>query len=148
MVTNRGGRPKKVIDWVEFDKLCAIGATQEEIANWFECDVRTIERALKKEKKMGFVEYFTQKSAKGKVSLRRKQMQIALAGNVTMLIWLGKQKLGQHEPKERWLINANIAQQKEGESIDEFAKRLQVFDTVIDEITEAKAAKPPIGNGS
>lgn len=33
----------------------------------------------------------------GKVSLRRAQYRLALAGNVTMLIWLGKQMLGQAE---------------------------------------------------
>jgi hypothetical protein len=32
-----------------------------------------------------------------KESLRRKQLDIAKAGNVTMLIWLGKQILGQRD---------------------------------------------------
>jgi len=34
-----------------------------------------------------------------KNSLRRAQLKVALDGNVTMLIWLGKQMLGQSETK-------------------------------------------------
>jgi hypothetical protein len=32
-----------------------------------------------------------------KASIRRKQIAVGLAGNVTMLIWLGKQHLGQQD---------------------------------------------------
>jgi hypothetical protein len=91
------GRPKIEIDWKNFDKLCTIQCNLEEIAAWFECSVDTIERAVKREKKMGFAEYVTIKRGKGKVGLRRKQYQTAMAGNVTMLIWLGKQELGQKD---------------------------------------------------
>ena len=31
----------------------------------------------------------------GKASLRRKQYEVAMGGNCTMLVWLGKQYLGQ-----------------------------------------------------
>ena len=31
------------------------------------------------------------------LSIRRKQAEVAMAGNVTMLIWLGKQRLGQRD---------------------------------------------------
>ncbi len=34
-------------------------------------------------------------------SLRSKQIDVALGGNVGMLIWLGKQRLGQMEPRDR-----------------------------------------------
>ena len=93
-------RPRKQIDWEEFDKLCMIQATQGEIAAWFDCTVDTIENAVKREHKVRFSEYFAQKRGKGKISLRRKQFQVALSGNVTMLIWLGKQLLGQRDKHE------------------------------------------------
>ncbi len=35
-----------------------------------------------------------------KIALRRKQIDLAMAGNVTMLIWLGKQLLGQKNDPE------------------------------------------------
>jgi hypothetical protein len=36
----------------------------------------------------------------GKVSLRRKQWELANKGNTTMLVWLGKQWLGQADKQE------------------------------------------------
>ncbi len=90
-------RPRIEIDWSDFDKLCVMQATLEEIASWFGCSVDTIERAVKRKAKMGFAEYFTQKAGRGRVSLRRKQYEMALAGDRTMLIWLGKQYLKQTE---------------------------------------------------
>lgn len=35
--------------------------------------------------------------ANGRMSLKRKQFDLAMKGNVTMLIWLGKQTLGQRD---------------------------------------------------
>lgn len=90
-------RPRKEIDWVEFDKLCGIQCTQAEISAWFECSVDTIERAVKREFGMGFAEYFRQKSVPGKISLRRQMFQLAIKGDKTMLIWLSKQHLGYSE---------------------------------------------------
>jgi len=93
-------RPRIEIDWEQFKKLCFMQATLEEIAGWYDCSVDTIERAVKREKKMGFADYYKKESAGGKVSLRRKQHEIALSGNTTMLIWLGKQYLGQKDKTE------------------------------------------------
>ena len=87
----------KNVDWDQFDKLCAIMATLSDIAGFFDCSEDTIERAVKRVKKCGFADYIKRKSAKGVVSLRRKQYEIAMTGNPTMLIWLGKQYLGQRD---------------------------------------------------
>jgi len=89
------GRPRIDINWEEFDKLCELHCTLVEIAGWFDCSEDTIERAVKREKCMTYAEYFKKKSAKGKISLRRKQYQVANEGNTSMLIWLGKNWLGQ-----------------------------------------------------
>jgi len=91
------GRPPKEIDWDEFDKLCAMQSTQEEIASWFDCDVSSIRRKCHKEKGMSFERFYEQKAKIGKISLRRVQMQSALKGNVAMQIWLGKNWLGQSD---------------------------------------------------
>ena len=87
-------RPRIIVDWEHFDKLCAIQCTLVEIAEWFNCSVDTIERAVKREKKMGFAEYYKIKSSRGKISLRRQQFKLAEKYPV-MAIWLGKQYLGQ-----------------------------------------------------
>lgn len=90
-------RPRKVIDWPTVDKLCAIHCTCEEIAGILNVSVDTLERAVKREHKMTFAVYFEQKAAHGRMSLRRKQYELAAGGNATMLIWLGKQWLGQKD---------------------------------------------------
>jgi hypothetical protein len=91
------GRPIIEIDWVQFEKLCAIFCTLEEIASWFDCSADTIERACKRHYNETFAEIYKKKMSKGKVSLRRKQFEMAMAGNTTMAIWLGKQYLGQKD---------------------------------------------------
>jgi hypothetical protein len=93
----RTGRPKKVIDWEEVDKLCAIACTGVEIAAFIEVEYDTLVRAVKRKFKMTFAEYYEQKSALGNVSLRRRQFKAAQDGDRAMLIWLGKQRLGQSE---------------------------------------------------
>jgi len=95
-----GGRPKKEIDFETLDKLMRIQCTEEECASFFDIDVKTLKARIKEEYGVSFSQYFEQKSKKGKVSLRRKQWEVALSGNVTMLIWLGKQYLGQTDKNE------------------------------------------------
>lgn len=98
--------PKKTkpcieIDQEEFEKLCAIQTTLEELSAWFKCSVDTIERWCEKTYKMGFAEVYRQKRGTGKVSLRRAQFQNALKGNTVMQIWLGKQYLAQADKIEQ-----------------------------------------------
>lgn len=100
MTKKKNGRPKIEIDWEEFDRLCEFQCTLLEIASWLKCSDRTVERRVEEEKGMGFVDYYKIASAGGKRSLRRKQFEIAEAGNVGMCIWLGKQYLGQSDKIE------------------------------------------------
>ena len=95
------GRPKILIDWEEFKKLCKIQCTLAEISAWFNCSEDTIERRCQEEKEMLFADYYKKNSASGKISLRRTQMKAAMEGNVTMLIWLGKQFLDQKDKTEQ-----------------------------------------------
>jgi len=97
---SNAGRPKIEIDWREFEKLCALQCTQEEIAGWFDCSVDTIDRRVKEVHGVNFAEYFAKKRGKGKISLRRWQMQCAEKGNAAMLIFLGKNYLGQKDSHE------------------------------------------------
>lgn len=74
-----------------------IHATAEECADFFQCSADTIDRRLKEEGWSGFAEFYKSHQAEGVISLRRAQWQAAQAGNPTMLIWLGKQYLGQRD---------------------------------------------------
>lgn len=107
-------RPKKkwkkvVIDWEQFDKLCLMQATIPEICSWFNVQDAELRRAVKKEKKKLLQVYWLEKAAMGTISLRRAQWKAALDGNVVMMIWLGKQYLGQRETNED---NRNLESQK------------------------------------
>ena len=101
----RTGRPRIDIDREQFEKLCALQCTEEEIASWFHCSVDTIERFCKREYKdlvegnPTFAEVYKNFSVDGKISLRRYQFKMA-EHNVSMAIWLGKQWLGQREQQE------------------------------------------------
>jgi hypothetical protein len=91
----RTGRPRVPIDWDEFDACCGLQATLAEIADYFDCSEDTIENRVKEEKGVTFSEYFAKKRGRGLLSLRRKQFQAAMAGDKTMLVFLGKAWLGQ-----------------------------------------------------
>jgi hypothetical protein len=101
------GRPPVAIDWGLFGDLCEMHCTLEELAGFFRCSPDTIERAVKEEHKIGFADYSRQKRGSGTASLRRAQMQGALAGNPTLLIWLGKQLLGQRDKQDVGLTDGN-----------------------------------------
>lgn len=114
------GRPPKQIDKEQFEKLCGLQCTEEEIAGWFKCSVDTIERWCKKEYQTTFAEVYKKASADGKITLRRYQLQLAKT-NGSVAIWLGKVWLGQREsegvevPADGGVhININIADCKGG----------------------------------
>jgi hypothetical protein len=77
----------------QVEKLASIGCTFEEIATVLGITPWQLSKRRKSDTE------FEQRIQKGlahfKVSLRRMQYQAAQKGNVAMLIWLGKQVLGQ-----------------------------------------------------
>jgi IS30 family transposase len=106
------GAKLKWIDWDKVDKMCAIHCTGEEIAAILDVDYDTLQRSCKREKKKKFADYIRQKSSNGKMSLRRRQYSAAMEGNATMLVWLGKNWLGQtdkiEEEDDQQTNNINI----------------------------------------
>lgn len=91
------GRPRKEIDKDTFEKLCGLFCTEEEIAAVFKCDVRTIERWCQRTYKKTFVDVYKKYTENGRASLRRLQFLAAQKGSVPMLIFLGKNYLGQSD---------------------------------------------------
>jgi hypothetical protein len=74
------------------ERLAAICCTMNEIASVTGLSVDTLERR--------FAEIIKNGRNIGKASLRREQFRMALSGNPTMLVWLGKQILGQKDKVE------------------------------------------------
>lgn len=93
-------RPTTPIDWEQVDRMCEIHCTGEEQASILGVDYDTLNAACKREHNKSFSEYFRQKASSGKMSLRRKQYTSAMDGNTTMLVWLGKNWLGQTDQPE------------------------------------------------
>lgn len=85
-------RPRLNINKDEVMKLASIGCSNDEIAAFFDCSKDTVERRFAAEIAKG--------RENGKTRLRRLQIQAAEKGNVVMLIWLGKQMLGQKDKQE------------------------------------------------
>jgi hypothetical protein len=83
------------VNWELCANLLRIQCTGEEIAGAMGMSYDTLERACKRDNDMKFAEYSELKRAEGKASLRRAQWKAAQDGNPTMLVWLGKQMLGQ-----------------------------------------------------
>ena len=91
-----GGRPKKDMDQKQFENLCSLQCTEEEICGWFGITDKTLANWCKNTYGKRFSEVFKEKRAGGRISLRRSQFRLA-EKNATMAIWLGKQYLGQKD---------------------------------------------------
>lgn len=89
-------RPRKEIDKKQFENLCALQCTHDEICAWFDVTVKTLESWCKRTYGDSFSKVFAQKRGKGKISLRRSQWQLA-EKSASMAIWLGKQYLNQRD---------------------------------------------------
>jgi len=94
------GRPPKKIDWKQVELLCKILCTESEIASVCEVHIDTLYTRCVAENGQTFPEFYKQFSDQGKMSMRRAQYKKALEGHPTMLIWLGKQMLGQRDQVE------------------------------------------------
>ena len=93
----KGGRPR--FDFSDklplVRKLASIQCTDEEIAAGLGCSQDTLARGRKREPDLDAA--ILEGRANGRMSLRRAQYRKAMEGNPAMLIWLGKQVLGQRE---------------------------------------------------
>lgn len=97
------GRPKKNIDKTQFEKLCGLHCTKEDIASFFECSEDTVERWCKRTYKETFAVTLKKYAASGNISLRRIQFKLA-EKSPAMAIFLGKQWLGQTDKIEQTVM--------------------------------------------
>lgn len=88
-IKKKGGRPRKEIDTELLYKLAQIHCTMKEMVDILGVSEDTLKRRFS-----GIID---KGKAEGKMRLRRKQIEVAMQGNAVMLIWLGKQMLGQAE---------------------------------------------------
>ena len=82
-------RPRKEIDEELLYKLALIHCSLIEMADIVGVSQDTLKRR--------YAHIIAKGKSEGKMKLRRKQIEVAMSGNHTMLIWLGKQMLGQSD---------------------------------------------------
>lgn len=109
-----GGRPKIILDYDKIEKLAMIHCTQEEIATIIGVSVDTLQRDPQ------FCGIYKSGLDKGRSSLRRLQWKAAEAGDKTMLVWLGKQLLGQRDKQD---IENTV--KMESSPVDELIKSIE-----------------------
>jgi hypothetical protein len=98
-------RPKKEFKPEIVEALAACCCTFDEIAAYIGWDPATVYRRMQ-DPKSAFARAYAKGAANGRATLRRKQYELALKGNATMQIWLGKQQLGQTDtPQVQMTIN-------------------------------------------
>ena len=98
-------RPSKDLENMEFDgwdqlDALIIWASQEYCCEKLGVNTDTLTRKIKEAHGMGFAEYKRKRQEPMRINLLKKQYDVAMSGNVSMLIWLGKQHLGQSDKAE------------------------------------------------
>ena len=94
------GLRRKVVIPKDVYELAALGCSDREIARWFDIDINTL--------RYNFTNILEKGREDLKHSLRRAQIKLALSGNATMLIWLGKNILGQSDNVNESSANAPL----------------------------------------
>ena len=90
-------RPPKPVDLKLVEDLARIHCTDAEIATMLGFSVDGWRKRVRRHPEL--VDLIEKGREAGRMSLRRLQWQSATKGNVVMQIWLGKQMLGQREPR-------------------------------------------------
>jgi hypothetical protein len=105
------GRPSELenIDMSQVEIMGKFRATHETMADYFGVCVRTIERYMSDEEGE-FCRVYKKGFANCKLKLSEAQVNLAMEGNATMLVWLGKQHLDQKDKQE---IDNNVTISKE-----------------------------------
>lgn len=108
---SNAGRPRKDLKEQEFsgwDQLDAliIWASEEYCAEKLNISVSTLQRRLR-ERGYNFDQYKYKRRETLRINLMKKQYEVAMAGDRTMLVWLGKNELGQSDKLESQVSNTD-----------------------------------------
>lgn len=120
--------PKR-LDWKIIDHLLEAGCTGIEIAGRIGISKHTLYERCVLEKKETFSVYSQLKRASGDSILRETQYDLAIDGDKTLLIFLGKTRLKQQEYDER----LDKAQNNQNKFVDNVNDLIQ---SKYDELTE------------
>lgn len=115
---------RKELDWDLLDSLSGVDAAldycaERQLLKWGEESCKktikaareVIERRIRERYDLTFTEYKSKRIEPIRIKLRQKQIQVAMAGNCTMLIFLGKNYLGQSDKNEHVVESHNTNQE-------------------------------------
>ena len=129
------GRPRINLEPEQVRKLAAIHCTVDEIADVMAVSRDTIYRNYKDQLDMG--------RAEGKMSLRADQLKAAKNGSGAMLIWLGKQILGQKDQQEIAVVDEEEKRLSE-EDVDAMLNKITGNENSGNGNGGKKSSSPPI----
>lgn len=104
------GRPKIELDVKQAAIFGYFRATYETMAEYLGCHVDTIRAAMQNEDSE-FSKAYKKNFSGMKMKLSEAQIKAALDGNSTLLIWLGKQYLGQKD-------NIELSRESDAQVVD------------------------------
>jgi len=103
-MTNKVGRPKLELDEKQVRDLASLNVTVKDMARVLQCSKSALEN--------NYLDVINEGRANLKHSILRKQYEVGITDkNVTMLIWMGKQHLGQADKKAVEIDDRRTAEQ-------------------------------------
>lgn len=108
------GRPSAVIDWNKVEQMIILGANGVQVAASLGIHPDTLYLRCQSDLNTVFSVYYHEKREKGNLQLHATQFEVAVkTKNPSMLIWLGKQRLGQKDKDEESVTNPELFKQFE-----------------------------------
>lgn len=134
MVKRHSGRPKLEINWEKVGQWIMAGATATQVAASIGVSPDTLYTRCKQDLKQDFTAFCQEKRAEGERLINNTQFEVACKNkNVTMLIWLGKQRCGQRDHDLETIKTSK-----------EDAARVDALMDQIKQLQEALTAKNPV----
>lgn len=87
-------QPKKEFNWDKLDALLQFKVPLKFVGEYLEVSIDTVQRRIKNEKGVTFEEYAALKLQRTAVKLQQKAIEMALAGNTSMMIFALKNLAG------------------------------------------------------
>jgi len=111
------GRPRKEIDWNEFEKLCLLQCSIQEMCEWLKVTDKTLQSRVKEHYGETFSLVFDKKRVGGLISLRRNMFKQS-ERSAAVAIFLAKNLLGMKD-KQEIEHSGNISRSLEEYTTDE-----------------------------
>lgn len=109
---DKTGRAKIPIDWDLVDKFLVMGGTGAQIAAQIGVHPETLYNRCVSDRGATFTDYSYMMREKGNLHLLGKQYSLAMKGDKSLLIWLGKNRLGQSDKIEQKVDSSIEVSQK------------------------------------